>query len=80
MQPLGSTTKTAKKPSCESCFFKQNLLCALDLDGPCPTYRPNSELGLVPPKQTQLPIAGQRQISDRWAFPTAAEQAARYNA
>ena len=38
-------TKVAKV-SCEDCFFKQNLLCALDCDAPCPTFRPNHPEGL----------------------------------
>ena len=29
------------KVSCEDCFFKRNLLCALDCDAPCPTFRPD---------------------------------------
>jgi hypothetical protein len=36
--------------SCEGCYFKQNMLCALDLDAPCTTYRP-AEQGLKPQRQ-----------------------------
>lgn len=40
--------------SCEDCFFHRNLLCALDLDEPCSTFRPDSPGGLVPPRQPSL--------------------------
>jgi|SRR3712207_6062259 len=40
--------------SCEDCFFHRNMLCALDLDEPCSTFRPDSETGLVPPRQPSL--------------------------
>jgi hypothetical protein len=30
------------------------MLCALDLDEPCSTFRPNTEDGLVPPRQPSL--------------------------
>jgi hypothetical protein len=42
------------RPSCEDCFFHCQMLCALDLDEPCSTFRPNSEDGLVPPRQPAL--------------------------
>jgi hypothetical protein len=41
-------------PSCEDCFFHCQMLCALDLDEPCSTFRPNSADGLVPPRQPAL--------------------------
>jgi hypothetical protein len=49
-------TKKARKgkPSCEDCFFHRHLLCALDLDEPCSTFRPNTSDGLVPPRQPAL--------------------------
>ena len=40
--------------SCEDCFFHRNMLCALDLDEPCSTFRPDSATGLVPPRQPSL--------------------------
>jgi hypothetical protein len=43
-------------PCCEECFFHRHLLCALDLDQPCSTFRPDSEQGLVPPTQPALLI------------------------
>jgi hypothetical protein len=49
---LRSNMAAAKKKciSCEGCYFKQNMLCALNLDAPCPTYRP-VEQGLKPQRQ-----------------------------
>jgi hypothetical protein len=40
-----------KKPRCQDCFFHQNMLCALGLDEPCPTFRPAHPDGLLPPPQ-----------------------------
>ena len=40
--------------SCEDCFFHRNMLCALDLDEPCSTFRPATPNGLVPPRQPSL--------------------------
>jgi len=39
---------------CVDCFFHCQMLCALDLDEPCSTFRPNTEDGLVPPRQPAL--------------------------
>jgi len=50
------TSKRRRKngQSCEDCFFHRNLLCALDLDEPCSTFRPDNPSGLVPPRQPAL--------------------------
>ena len=40
--------------SCEHCFFRRRNLCALGLDEPCPTFRPDTPQGLVPPRQPAL--------------------------
>jgi hypothetical protein len=40
--------------SCEDCFFHRHMLCALDLDAPCSTFRPDGDRGLVPPRQPAL--------------------------
>src|SRR5262249_44018245 len=40
--------------TCEDCFFRRRGLCALGLDSPCPTFRPDSPDGLVPPRQPAL--------------------------
>jgi hypothetical protein len=49
-----ATKRRKGHPSCEDCFFHCQMLCALDLDEPCSTFRPNSEDGLVPPRQPAL--------------------------
>jgi hypothetical protein len=40
--------------TCEDCFFRRRGLCALGLDSPCPTFRPDTPEGLVPPRQPAL--------------------------
>jgi hypothetical protein len=40
--------------TCDDCYFRRELLCALRLDAPCPTFRPASIDGLVPPPQAPL--------------------------
>jgi hypothetical protein len=42
------------RPSCVDCFFHCQSLCALDLDEPCATFRPNTQDGLMPPRQPSL--------------------------
>ena len=44
------------EPSCESCYFGLRMLCALELGGPCSTFRPDSPQGLMPPTQPMLLI------------------------
>ena len=58
---------TKKKPSCEDCFFRQNMLCALKLDGPCPTYRA-AERGLAPERQLAFVFRSERTTA-AYAFP-----------
>ncbi len=48
------------KPSCETCYFGRRMLCALELDGPCSTYRPDSPQGLVPLQQPMLLIDAEK--------------------
>jgi hypothetical protein len=64
------------KVSCEDCFFKQNGLCALMEEEPCPTFRPNHPDGLRPPSQMRFVFRQERRRQAVWAFPTANEQAA----
>lgn len=52
-QPRRQRTK-ASKPACGKCYFGVRMLCALDLGGPCTTFRPDSPAGLVPPQQPML--------------------------
>jgi hypothetical protein len=66
---------SAPKPRCEDCYFRNNLLCALDLDGPCPTFRPDCPEGLRPPNQLRFTFRQERTRA-AWAFPTAQDQAA----
>jgi hypothetical protein len=65
--------RSNRKPSCDACFFRCNLLCALELDEPCSTFRPDRPEGLKPPEQLRFVF---RQDRRTWAFPSAQEQAA----
>jgi hypothetical protein len=48
-----------KKPACDDCFFRQNMLCALNLPGPCTTFR-SAERGLVPERQLAFVFRNER--------------------
>jgi hypothetical protein len=52
-------------PRCEDCYFRKKMLCALDLEEPCVTFRPSRPEGLVPPKQPVLLLRPPRWASDR---------------
>ncbi|WP_241004493.1 hypothetical protein [Conexibacter sp. SYSU D00693] len=65
-----------RKVSCEDCYFRCNLLCALELAEPCATYRPDSPEGLRPPSQLRFHFRQERRTRAAWAFPSAEEQAA----
>lgn len=59
METVGLSRRVAKRgrkgaPTCADCFFHTNQLCALDLDAPCSTFRPDTARGLVPPRQPAL--------------------------
>jgi hypothetical protein len=60
--------------SCETCYFRQNLLCAVSDSGPCATYRPNHPEGLRPPRQMRFVFRQERRMQVAWAFPSANEQ------
>jgi hypothetical protein len=62
--------------SCESCFFGENLLCAIRGSGPCATFRPAGPDGLTPPSQLRFVFRSERREQVAWAFPSAAEQVA----
>ena len=62
------------KVSCDGCFFKQNMLCAVTQAGPCATYRPNRPEGLRPPSQMRFNFRQERRLQVAWAFPSASEQ------
>jgi hypothetical protein len=67
--------RAARKVSCDDCFFRANLLCALALDEPCATFRPR-EAQLKPPQQMRLVFRQERRTRAAWSFPSAQEQAA----
>ena len=56
-----------KKPSCDDCFFRKNMLCALNTDGPCPTFRPAVQ-GLAPQRQLAFVFRSERTTA-AYAFP-----------
>jgi hypothetical protein len=66
------------KVSCEECYFRRNLLCALELTEPCATFRPH-EAQLKPPPQLRLVFRQERRARAAWSFPSAQEQAALYS-
>lgn len=73
--PAARARRSAPKPSCEGCFFRVNLLCALQLDEPCSTFRPH-EAQLRPPQQLRFVFRQERRTRAAWSFPSAQEQAA----
>ena len=74
-KPRRTVKRAAPKVSCDECFFRVNLLCALDLPEPCATVRP-SEAQLRPPQQLRFVFRQERRSRAAWAFPSAQEQAA----
>jgi hypothetical protein len=68
---------THKRVTCDECFFRVNLLCALDLEEPCGTFRP-SEAQLKPPQQLRFVFRQEQRTRAAWSFPSAEEQAAFY--
>ncbi len=58
---------TAKQAKCEDCFFQQNMLCALNLQEPCTTFRP-AELALAPERQLAFSFRTERTRAV-YAFP-----------
>jgi hypothetical protein len=69
--------KRATKVSCEDCYFRQHLLCALQEPEPCATFRPRAEQ-LAPPQQLRFVFRQERRAHAAWVFPSAQEQAALY--
>jgi len=61
--PPAAATRTRSrrkaKPSCADCYFGCRMLCALERDEPCTTFRPDRPEGLVPPSQPMLLIGAQ---------------------
>jgi hypothetical protein len=52
------------------------MLCALALDEPCATFRPDTPEGLRPPTQMRFVFRQERRRQAVWAFPSAEERAA----
>ena len=72
----GQRRSATPKVSCDDCFFRQNLLCALERTEPCGTFRPASPDGLQPPRQLRFTFRQERRTQTAWAFPSDQEQAA----
>ena len=62
-------TQRKKCLKCEDCYFRQNMLCALELEAPCPTYRP-ADRGLKPERQLAFVFRTERTRA-AYAFPQA---------
>ena len=62
--------------TCDDCFFRRHLLCALDPAEPCATFRPDHPEGLRPPRQLHLVFRQERRTRAAWAFPSAQDQMA----
>jgi hypothetical protein len=56
-----------KRVTCEDCFFHRNMLCALKLKEPCPTFR-SADRGLRPERQLAFVFRTERTRA-AWAFP-----------
>ena len=67
--------RKVQKASCESCYFRQNMLCAVGGAGPCATFRPDGPDGLRPPSQLRFVFGAERRQQVAWAFPSPADQA-----
>ena len=71
---MAQRVAASRKVTCEDCYFRRNLLCAVSGSDPCPTFRPDRPEGLQPPRQMRFTFRQRTQAA--WAFPTAQEQAA----
>jgi hypothetical protein len=59
--------KKPPEPTCEDCFFRQNMLCALQVDEACTTFR-RADRGLQPERQLAFVFRTERTFS-AYAFP-----------
>jgi len=57
----------SKQLTCEECFFHKHMLCALNLDEPCTTFRP-AERNLAPERQLAFVFRTDRTRA-AYAFP-----------
>ena len=76
MRRVPNVKSSSRNVSCDSCFFRCNMLCALQEDTPCATFRPDHPEGLRPPQQLRFTFRSEGRARAAWAFPTAQEQAA----
>jgi len=72
---MGQRRTAGPKVTCDDCFFRRNLLCALALDEPCATFRPDRPEGLRPPAQLRFAFRTEHRARATWAFPSPQEQA-----
>ncbi len=77
LQARAQGKRKTRKISCDDCYFAANMLCALNLDEPCTTFRP-AEANLKPPPQLRMVFRQERRARTAWAFPSAQEQASLY--
>jgi hypothetical protein len=68
-EPNVKPPRQRRQPRCKDCYFMQNLLCALKLDEPCPTFRPAHPDGLRPPQQLTFMFRAKR-AADQWPAPS----------
>ncbi len=61
------STRKRARITCEDCWFRQQMLCALKVPGPCPTFRP-ADRGLAPERQLAFVFRTERTRS-AYAFP-----------
>jgi hypothetical protein len=73
---VATRSQSRTKVTCDDCYFLRHGLCALELEEPCPTYRPDHPDGLRPPRQMRFMFRQERRRQTAWAFPSASEQAA----
>ena len=73
---VATRSRSRTTVTCDDCFFSRHGLCALELEEPCPTFRPDHPEGLRPPPQMRFMFRQERRRQTAWAFPSAAEQAA----
>lgn len=62
ISPVARTSE--ETPRCEDCYFRQKKLCALQVEEPCSSFRPERPEGLVPPRQPVLLLRPPRWVSD----------------
>ncbi len=75
-ESMASGRSGIAKASCEGCFFRKQMLCAVSDSGPCGTFRPAHPEGLRPPSQMRFVFRQERRMQVAWAFQSANEQVA----